>query len=290
MPSSAPLLTKRIEVRSIDPPAIDYRALYKRAITQTLRNADKALLAGMEDRMVAAASAYDASMQAHEAHLVDQIPLTAQEDLLARALYDKRIVAKNGVCRSTYDDIYVSTASCPYCLDGEIYQIDHFLPQADHHDVVMYPGNLVPICHPCNHIKRDLLPVNAQQSFLHPYFDRLPQQPWLFARLDRKAGGPVLNYWVHLDTAQHGNTAPRLEYHFATLQLDRRMRVRSAKVLVELQADVDGYLADRRGDRLKAHFAAEADRLYNLHRNTLEVAAYRAASLNDAFCAGEYRN
>lgn len=277
-------------MRGLDPPAIDYRALYRKAITQTQRNADKAILTGMEDRMVAAAVAYDATMQAHGPHAVVQIPLTAHENALARVLYEKRIVAKSGACRSTYDDIYVSAASCPFCLDGEIYEVDHFLPQAHHHDVVMYPSNLVPICHPCNHIKLELLPVDARHSLLHPYFDRLPAQPWLFAQLDRKADGPVLNYRVNLDEALFGNIAPRLEYHFATLQLDRRMRVRSAKVLVELQADVEGYLAALGPEGLKAHFASEAAKHYDRHGNTLEAAAYRAASVHDEFCAGDYRN
>ena len=277
-------------MRGLDAPTIEYRSLYKKAITQTQRNDDKAVLAGMENRIVAAANAYDATMQAQGPYAVAQIPLTAQEDALVRTLYDKRIVDKDGVCRSTYDDIYTSAASCPFCLDGEIYEIDHFLPQAHHHDIVMYPGNLVPICHPCNHIKLTLLPVDARHSLLHPYFDRLPKQPWLFARLDRKANGPVLSYWVELDEAQHGNIAPRLKYHFTTLQLDRRMRVRSANVLVELQADVEDYLAAFGPLGLKAHFASEAVKRYGRQGNTLEVAAYRAASINDAFCAGDYRN
>jgi len=277
-------------VRGLNPPPIDYRALYRKAISQTQRNADKAVLAAMEDRMVAAGVAYDATVRAHGPHAVVQIPLAADEVELAGALYAKRIVSKDGVCRSTYDDLRVSTTSCPFCLDGEIYEIDHFLPQAHHRDVVMYPGNLVPICHPCNHIKLELLPVDAEHSLLHPYFDRLPAQPWLFADIDRKEGGPVLNFHVHLDQAVHGSIAPRLEYHFATLELDRRMRVRSSKVLVELQADLEEYLTAIGVDGLKAHFASEAAKHFTRHGNSLEAAAYRAASVNDAFCAGEYRN
>jgi hypothetical protein len=277
-------------VRGLNAPAIDYRALYRKAITQTQRNADRVALAAMEDRIVVAAADYDATIQAHGPHAVVQIPLTSREDALVRVLYDKRIVAKSGICRSTYDDIYVSAASCPFCMDGEIYEVDHFLPQAHHHDVVMYPGNLVPICHPCNHIKLELLPVDARHSLLHPYFDRLPVQPWLFAQLDRKADGPVLNYWVDLDETEYGNIAPRLEYHFATLQLDRRMRVRSAKALVELQSDIEGYLADLGPEGLKAHFASEAAKHFERHGNSLEAAAYRAASINDEFCSGDYRN
>lgn len=277
-------------MRGLDPPAIDYRALYRKAISQTQRNVDRTVLGALEDRIVAAGAAYDVTMRAHGPHAVVQIALTADEDPLAAALYERRIVSKEGICRSTYDDLRVSTASCPFCLDGEIYEVDHFLPQAHHHDVVMYPGNLVPICHPCNHIKLELLPVDARHSLLHPYFDRLPAQPWLFADIDRKADGPVLNFRVHLDEALHGNIAPRLEYHFATLRLDSRMRVRSAKVLIELQTDLEDYLSGLGVEGLKAHFASEAAKHYGRHGNTLEAAAYRAASLNDAFCAGEYKS
>ncbi len=277
-------------MRALNRPAIDYRALYRKAISQTQRNADKAVLEGIEDRMVAATEAYDATMQNEGPHAVVKIDLTAEEEALAGALYKKRIVSRKGICRSTYDDLIVSTSTCPYCLDGEIYEIDHFLPQAHHRDVVMYPGNLVPICHPCNHIKLELLPVDARHSLLHPYFDRLPVQPWLFAAIDRTADGPVLKFRVQLDEAQHGNIAPRLAYHFDTLSLDSRMRVRSARVLIELQADVEQYLADLGAGGLKVHFASEADKHFARHGNTLEAAAYRAASTNDAFCAGDYKN
>lgn len=56
----------------------------------------------------------------------------------------------------------------------------------------------------------------------------------MFALLDRKAGGPVLDCWIYLNEAQHGNIAPRLGYPFITLKFDRRLRVRLAKGLVEL--------------------------------------------------------
>ena len=43
------------------------------------------------------------------------------------------------------------------------------------------PKNLFPICHPCNHLKDDSLPENEEESLIHPYFDRLPNERWLFA-------------------------------------------------------------------------------------------------------------
>lgn len=62
-------------------------------------------------------------------------------------------------------------------MDGEIYEVDNLLPQAHHHDIVMYPSNLVTICHPCNDIKLQLRLVDVRRSLLRPYFDELPAEP-----------------------------------------------------------------------------------------------------------------
>lgn len=271
-------------------PAIGYRDLYRIAIAQTQKLADQAVLMALEDRIVQAGADYEAAMLAFGPHAITPIVLSAAEDVLASALYEKRIRSKKGACRSTYDALFASASHCPYCEDGEIYEIDHFLPQHRHHDIVMYPGNLVPICHPCNHIKLEKLPVSAQQSFLHPYFDRLPGVRWLFARIDREANGPVLNYRVMLDPAVHGTLSSRLAYHFDTLRLPRRMWTRSSRVLVELQSDVETHLDALGPEGLSHHFQEESEKHFSRHGNTLEAAAYQAASLDGAFCAGGFRS
>lgn len=277
-------------MRKLPAPRIDYRNLYRTAIAQTQRNVERSILESLEDRIVQAAADYDATMSTQGPFAITAIQLSADEERLAGALYEKRVVSKLGACRAAYDAIRTSTAHCPYCLDGEVYEVDHFLPQAHHPDVVMYPGNLVPICHPCNHIKHHERPVGSRESFLHPYFDALPKVPWLFARLDRRSGGPVLNYWVDLDETRYGHVAPRLRHHFGRLEMDRRMRERSAKVLVELESNVEKYLPLLTSAGLKAYFADEARERFERQGNALEAAAYRAASLNEDFCAGHYRN
>jgi hypothetical protein len=271
-------------------PVIAYRELYRLAIAQTQRNSDRETLENLEDRMVQAGVDYVINMTSHGPYSVTPTQLTDGEDELVRELYDKRMRSKLGTCRWAYDQILASASHCPYCEDGEIYEIDHFLPQGSYHDLNIFPRNLVPICHACNHIKLAEKPQGPQTSLLHPYFDRLPPVPWLFARLDRQSDGPVLNYWVELDASAYGNLAPRLGYHFRTLELDRRMRTRSAKVLVELQFDIEDHLEKLGPQGMKTHFESEARKRFDRHGNVLEAAAYKAASENDAFCKGDYRN
>jgi hypothetical protein len=277
-------------VLPMDPPAIDHRTLYRQAIAQTQRNADRLVLEALEDRVVQAGESYSHVLQADGAYAVVPLALSAKEEELARKLYDSRLVSKTGACRTTYTDIRGSTAFCPYCEYGEVYEVDHFLPKDSFPELNILPANLVPICHACNHIKLVGRPENATDSLLHPYFDRLPRDVrWLFAVLSMSANGPVLAYHVNLNAA-HGAVAGRLTYHFRELQLGRRYRERSSKVLVEIESDLEGLFATLGPEGLMAHFTSVAEKKFEDHGNVLEAAAYAAAAENDAYCQGQYRS
>src|SRR5688572_9418671 len=47
----------------------------------------------------------------------------------------------------------ISTDFCPYCGFGEIKDLDHHLPKTSYKAYAIYPKNLIPCCHPCNHKK-----------------------------------------------------------------------------------------------------------------------------------------
>jgi 5-methylcytosine-specific restriction endonuclease McrA len=275
---------------SMNLPQIDHRALYKTAVSQTGRNVDKAVLQAMEDRVVKAGEDYTSHLNGAGAWAVTPLLMSADEDKLARKMYDSRLVSKEGICRQTYVQIRQSATACPYCEYGEVYEVDHFLPKDDFPELNIFPANLVPICHPCNHIKLVGRPMNAADSLLHPYFDRLPRDVrWLFATMSSNGNGPVLAYSVQLDAA-YGSLAGRLSWHFDKLQLGRRFRERSSKVLVEIESDLEGLFETLGPDGLSAHFSSVSQKKFSDHGNVLEAAAYAAAAANLSYCAGDYRN
>jgi hypothetical protein len=277
-------------MRFLPAPQIDHRKLYQQAIAQTQDAQDRTLLASIEDEVVRAGLIYTDAMQNAGAWTVDQITLTAAQKSLVRELYDKRLVSKSGSCRWAYDAIKNYAAMCPYCIDGEVYELDHFLGKYDFPELNILPNNLLPICHPCNHIKSKTPPGGPQQTLLHPYFDLLPEERWLFARVDQSSNGPVVNYWVDLDIAKYPSLAPRLTYHFELLQLDGRMRGRSAKILVELEGAISEHLGKLGPAAMSEHFLEESERYFKRHGNVLEAAAYWAAGSSASFCAGEFRS
>lgn len=270
-------------------PDIDHLALYRQFIQQTANPIERGVLEGMEDRLVAAGSAYDLAMTAGDPESVVPVVLSDHETYVASSLYSRRIVRKVGAGRWAYDVIRNCAERCPYCLDGEVWEVDHYLPQAGHPDLCAYPGNLVPICHPCNHLKSDLEPGGAGASLLHPYFDRLPRVRWLFATMEFAADGPVLLFGAHLAVA-HGGIAARLSYHFERLRLSERFRPRAAKVLVELQEEARDLFGSIGAQGLRTHFRAEAERLFERDGNSIETAAYHAAADSDPFCGGAHVN
>lgn len=60
---------------------------------------------------------------------------------------------------------------CPLCGSSKTATLDHFLPQADYPEWIVYSKNLVPACD-CNSKRRnDVKGSNINERVLHPYYD-----------------------------------------------------------------------------------------------------------------------
>jgi hypothetical protein len=195
-------------MKSLPVPGLDHERLYRTCAGQTQNAGNRAILLGMTERVVAAGGAYRAAALQHRFDEVVCMPMAADERALLSELYDRRMSHQSGSGRAAYDELKSSAAVCPYCSLDEVYELDHFLPKGVFPDLNVVPINLIPICHPCNHIKLEAVPLAADRHFLHPYFDVLPNVQWLFATLTLEAGGPVLSYRVELDP-QYGALANR---------------------------------------------------------------------------------
>lgn len=277
-------------MQSLPLPDIDHRELYEQCVPQTQGEGNRALLVALTDTIVAAGVTFSGAAAAQQLFGLGPIALTQNEDGVVRSMYDYRLVDKNGNGRWAYDRIKNAARYCPYCTFGEVYEVDHFLAKTDYREINICPANLLPICHPCNHIKLARPPEAADRYLLHPYFDTLPNIRWLFADLGFESGGPVLTYHVLLDVGVYGNLAGRLDYHFDKLQLNRRFQERASKVLVEIQSDMADKFEILGAAGMAEHFKSESERHFLRHGNSLEAAGYLAAATNPEYCAGQFLN
>lgn len=278
-------------MKPLSPPVLDHKDLYAACASQT-RDADsRNRLLALSSRIVKAGRDYCAAAQAGALHSVESIEMTTSERSEMRDLYDRRMVARTGTGRYAYDEIHSSSDYCPYCSFGEVYELDHFLPKETFYDLNVFPQNLLPICHPCNHLKRQKRPAGPNESFLHPYFDRLPETiRWLFAELEVRDGGPTLTYFVSLNEDEYGGLAGKLIYHFRELRLEKRFRRQAAAVLVELEAEMTQLAHELEPEQIAAHLLNRADQFGARNLNSLETAAYYAAAASEVYRNGNFRN
>jgi len=82
----------------------------------------------------------------------------------------------------------------------------------------------------------------------------------------------------------------RLDYHFRELKLRSRFRRQAAAVLVELEAEVSQKEHELNGAQISAHLMDRALQFADRSLNSLETAAYFAASASEEYCAGEFRS
>jgi hypothetical protein len=176
---------------------------------------------------------------------------------------------------------------CPYCGFGEPTQLDHFLPKADFDELAIYPRNLIPSCGPCNNAKRSVVPgLGGGPGLIHPYFQGLPDLPFLRADVSFVAG--TLDVTFNIDA---GLLAPALasilQYQLVRLKLHERYIRQVNKFLFEQRTAI--LMLNEIGPVpivLQQYFARAATSLTGVFgRNDWRVALVNTLATHVEFCA-----
>jgi hypothetical protein len=87
-----------------------------------------------------------------------------------------------------------SQAHCPYCGIDSIQTFDHYLPQSDFPEFSVLSYNLIPCCYDCNNIKSDNWVITGKRLFIHYYFDPIPDEIFLIAKVTMLHGAPNVSF------------------------------------------------------------------------------------------------
>lgn len=124
-----------------------------------------------------ASNLYDDLMPHRFEELLKQYPFLDEEDANnLKRVYEYQFRDKR--VGEYYDSIMANASWCPFCDDGWIANVDHFLPQSEFPLLVVTPNNLVPSCRDCNMEKNDYNPQKLDDLPLHPYYDDVSEE-WL---------------------------------------------------------------------------------------------------------------
>lgn len=103
------------------------------------------------------------------------------------SLYETYLRGDQKESRYFYDLLMMPGTKCPYCGgNGEIENLDHFLPKVHFPQFAIFPYNLVPSCLRCNQGgDKAAFPKFPGEQFIHPYLDddKFFKEQWVDATL-----------------------------------------------------------------------------------------------------------
>ncbi|MDR2974538.1 MAG: hypothetical protein LBV00_07470 [Propionibacteriaceae bacterium] len=273
----------------LDRPATTAKDAYDKAVASIRDSSARKPYASASVAVIRLCSDYDETarigMWAGLTSVLFEVPGVTDTEMVD--LYDKRF--RRSVRTKEIRNAILNAPSrkrCPYCGEGCVSELDHYLPKTRFSAITVYPANLVPACHECNCAKLDYSPENGKPAVLHPYFDRAFDLHWLVASLNPSDEGPILEFAVSQKVADPALRV-RLETHLDVFKLRDRFRVWASRLLdKESQQLINGYSRKRTTLRFTAseaqnHFLdlahLESDRV----ANSWEGATYQAMAESD---------
>ena len=196
---------------------------------------------------------------------------------------------KSSRTRHIYDAIKSAPENdiCPLCGQRTVSTLDHYLPQSTHSALVVTSANLVPACWECNWIKLAREAANAEEQTLHPYFDKVDADRWLFAEV-RQTAPAALHFSAIPPDAWPAVIRQRVVSHFQTFELSKLYASHAAVELGNIRFGLE-QLAAVGATKIAEHLATRADSCAAANPNSWQRATYQALADSEWFCGGGFR-
>lgn len=257
-----------------------------------VRNAQlKARLEGVLQAVVDASAAFDDAASHTRLHQI--IPQDTVGGLVTQAemedVYTNRMAKKKAPGRDIYDALFTSApqGKCPLCGHRTVSTLDHHLPKAHYPALAVAPLNLVPACSDCNKSKLASLPANATEETLHPYFDDIDGDRWLYAEVIHSR--PTrLRFFVQAPAHWSDVLRLRVEGHFRTLELGRLYSTEAADELLNIRHQLQSLYESGGAALVQIELRERAESCQHARRNGWRTATYDAFAASDWFCDGGF--
>lgn len=133
-------------------------------------------------------------------------------------VYTQKFAAQDSPGRKYYNAIkeQAPRGVCPICGIRMVNTLDHYLPKSKIPTLAVTPNNLIPSCRDCNTDKRSDMSLDPSNTPVHIYCDDIPNEPWLFVKLDDKLEAM---YYIACPESWDANLRSRLENHLNCYKL-----------------------------------------------------------------------
>lgn len=275
----------------MDRPDLGAHEVFRTCI-ERIRSEDlKARMISVVDDVVEASINFEELAAATRLHLfpregvVGGIINTAEME----AVYTQRMAKKGAPGREVYDIIIGSAPNgkCPLCGHRTVSTLDHHLPKSHYPVLSVVPLNLVPACSDCNKAKLAGTPSRPNDEALHPYFDNIDDDRWLYAEV--LEGSPAaLRFRVQAPAHWDEILADRVKLHFKTLNIGVLYAAESADELLNIRHQLRLIFANGGALSVRNELQHRAESCRSVRRNSWRAVAYEAFSECEWFCNGGF--
>ncbi len=200
-------------------------------------------------------------------------------------------VRDGGRLQNLRSRLMLAAPRCPYCGFGAITDLDHHLPRSTYKCLAIYSRNLVPVCHTCNNKKRAVAGADANNQFLHAYFEDLPEEEFLRAIVEAGAQGFRVRFEVFQCQGLSDDAYQRISFQVTRLELNRRYAAEVNDYLGSLETSFeDAFSADQNGAKVKDFLLRSAESVKSrFGLNHWKTALLKGLADCAAFCNGGFK-
>ena len=279
-------------MKTVKKPNISARDTFQTCIS-IVKNPDlKARLNACENLITGAETEFDTKIRTKNIHTIKKEDVV-NGNVTAKELvnvYTQRMAKKDVPGRIIYDKLISAPkfGICPLCSHRLVETLDHYLPKAEFPRLATTPINLIPSCYTCNKAKLDNSPNNPEEANLHPYYDNIEDDEWLYARVNQ-TNPPSISYFVNPPANWTNLLKDRVKYHFKSLSINKLYSTQAAVLIRGLSHRLDSIYVKLGADGVKEYLIEEAKSRYVEDKNSWQTVFYLTVSKNDWFCDGGFK-
>ena len=199
---------------------------------------------------------------------------------------------KSSRTRSTYAKLKAACVNdiCPLCGQGTVHQLDHYLPITGFPVFGVTAINLVPACSDCNKYKLVHAPTTASEQTIHPYFDEVDNERWLFGEVVERTPAAVRFAVIPPDSWDAVQTE-RMKTHFRIYRLGAlyathaAVEISNMRYALKKMAATPGF-----PQRIGQHLRERAESCAQIYENSWQRATFDALADSDWFCASGFES
>lgn len=278
-------------MRVIIKPDLVAKKVYETCISKVKNKALKIKLNQISDSIEAADQEYQEKSAEKKWFLIESGDgidgVVGKADM--EKVYTQRMVGQKAPGGTLYNQLKNASPNgiCPLCGQRAVTTLDHFLPKADFPSLVVVPLNLIPACSDCNKQKLDKVPGRESEQTLHPYYDDVTREQWLFAEVKETTPGSIRFYILGVDV--YGEVLnERINFHFIELGLGNLYMANANSTVTEIQFRLNKLHKKGGKNAVKSYLKEEEESRRDNHVNSWNTAAYQAMMNSDWFCDGGF--